>query len=246
MTRTARPVCALRILIALLGLAAAGAAGAQSRETYAWTEGPVVVPGTQDPQPSLLKQRFLDVYCIDMPDLGPVENIVHGTLSGGAVSYYRLAYANGLHGHVVTSTLPRDRTPSEEYARLLQREQANHRAVATAASAERYRVDNATSSFGPTVKMRLLNIEGGNEEGPFPVTRPLLNVPDEPLYSLSVHRLFVRGGSRYEVAVLGVPAQGESRATLEARAERLADTMLDSLHTCTAAVDAARPAAPAR
>lgn len=231
-----------RAVIALLACLS-GTAGAQSGEVYTWTEGPVVVRGSDGVREHLLKQTFMDVYCLDMPDAGPIENVVHGTLKGGAISYYRLAYTNGLHGHVVTSTLPNGRTASDEYARQLQREQDNALAIRAATSGARYVVGTGTSTFGPTVEMRLLNVEGGNEDGPFPVTRPLLNVPDEPLYSLSVHRLFVHGGSRYEIAVLGVPAEGESRTALEARATQLADTMVDSLQTCTASMEAkAQPA----
>ena len=234
-----------RAVIALLACLS-GTAGAQSREVYAWTEGPVVVRGSDNTREQLLKQTFMEVYCVDMPDAGPIENAVHGTLEGGAISYYRLAYTNGLHGHVVTSTLPNGRTAPDEYARLLQREQDTALAIRAATSGERYVVGTGTSTFGPTVEMRLLNIEGGNQDGPFPVTRPLLNVPDEPLYSLSVHRLFVHGGSRYEIAVLGVPAKGESRAALETRATKLADTMVDSLQTCTARMEAKTQAQPGR
>ena len=172
------------------------------------------------------------------------ENAVHGTLEGGAISYYRLAYTNGLHGHVVTSTLPNGRTASDEYARLVQREQDTALAIRAATSGERHVVGTGTSNFGPTVELRMLNIEGGNEDRPFPVTRPLLNVPDEPLYSLSVHRLFVHGGSRYEIAVLGMPTEGEARTALEARATRLADTMVDALQTCTGQMEKKAQARP--
>lgn len=221
-------------------------ADAQQRSVGGWTEGPYQMKGTGGAQSLLFEWTFLDVYCIDMPPIRPARDVVHGTLGGGAISFYRLRYENDMSAYVVTSTLPRDRSPADEYRGLLQREYDNSRAVTAVASADRYRVDTGTSSFGPTVRLRLLNIGDDDPDAPFPVARPLLNAPDEPLHSLSVHRLFVHGGSRYEIAVLGVPAVGEARAALETRATELADAMVDSLQTCTAAMEARTQAQPAR
>ena len=245
MKRTTLPACATFVLIATATLLSAlpFQAGAQQRSVRGWADGPYQVKGTGGAQSLLFEWTFLDVYCIDMPPLRPARDVVHGTLGGGAISFYRLRYENDLSAYVVTSTVPKDRSPADEYRILLQREYDTARAVAAVASAERYRVDTGTSSFGPTVRMRLLNLGDDDPDEPFPVARPLLNAPDEPLRSLSVHRLFVHGGSRYEIAVLGVPTDGETRAALESRATRLADTMVDSLQTCTAAMEAkAQPA----
>lgn len=209
-------------------------------------QSPYQVKGTGGAQSLLFEWKFLDVYCIDMPPFRPATDVVHGTLGGGAISFYRLRYENDLSAYVVTSTVPKDRSLADEYRILLQREQESARAVASVASAERYRVDTGTSSFGPTVKLRLLNLGDDDPDEPFPVTRALLDAPDEPLRSLSVHHLFVHGGSRYEIAVRGVPTEGEGRAALEARATQLADTMVDSLQTCTAAMEAKAQAQPAR
>lgn len=219
---------------------------AQQRSVRGWAEGPYQLKATGGAQSLLFEWKFLDVYCIDMPPFRPATDVVHGTLGGGAISFYRLRYENDLSAYVVTSTVPKDRSAADEYRILLQREQESARAVASVASSERYRVDTGTSSFGPTVKLRLLNLGDDDPDEPFPVARPLLDAPDEPLHSLSVHRLFVHGGSRYEIAVLGVPAQGESRTALEARATQLADTMVDSLQTCTAAMEAKARAQPTR
>ncbi|MBD9481176.1 hypothetical protein [Pseudoxanthomonas sp. PXM02] len=243
MRRTCLPARAAHAMIALLlALTAAGTANAQQRSVRGWTDGPYLVQGTGGSESLLLEWRFLDVYCIDMPRLQPVRDVVHGTLGGGAISFYRLRYENGLSAYVVTSTVPKDRTSADEYGVLLRREQDNARAISAATSPDRYRVDTGTSPWGPTVRMRLLNIGQDDPDEPFPVARPLLNAPDAPLYSLSVHRMFVHGNSRYEIAVLAVPADGETRAALEARADRLADTMVTSLQTCTAKLEAGEPA----
>ena len=246
MKRTTLPARAARVLVAVTATLLSTLpfqADAQQRSVRGWADGPYQVKGTGGAQSLLFEWKFLDVYCIDMPPFRPAKDVVHGTLGGGAISFYRLRYENDLSAYVVTSTVPKDRSPADEYQTLLQREYDTARAVA---SADRYRVDTGTSPFGPTVRMRLLNIGEDDPDEPFPVARPLLNVPDEPLYSLSIHRLFVHGGSRYEIAVLGVPTRGEARAALEARATQLADTMVDSLQTCTAAMEAKAQARPAR
>ena len=245
-TLPARASCALIAVTATLLSTLPFQADAQQRSVRGWADGPYQVKGTAGAQSLLFEWKFLDVYCIDMPAFGPARDVVHGTLGGGAISFYRLRYENDLSAYVVTSTVPKDRSTADEYRRLLQREYDTARAVTAIASVERYRVDTGTSPFGPTVRMRLLNIGEDDPDEPFPVARPLLNVPDEPLYSLSVHRLFVHGGSRYEIAVLGAPAEGEGRAALETRATKLADTMVDSLQTCTAAMEAKVQARPAR
>lgn len=244
MRRICLPACGSRVvLVLLLALTTPGGANAQQRSVRGWTDGPYQAKGTGGSQALLFDWRFLDVYCIDMPRLHPAEDVVYGTLGGGAISYYRLRYQDGPSAFVVTSTVPKDRTPSDEYNLQLRREQDNARSIGAATSPDRYRVDTGTSAFGPTVRVRLLNIGLDDPDEPFPVARPLLNVPDEPLYSLSVHRLFVHGGNRYEIAVLAVPAEGESRAALEARADRLADSMVTSLQTCTARLETSKPEA---
>ena len=247
MKRTTLPARAARVLVAVTATLLSTLpfqADAQQRSVRGWADGPYQVKGTGGAQSLLFEWKFLDVYCIDMPPFRPAKDVVHGTLGGGAISFYRLRYENDLSAYVVTSTMPKDRSSNDEYRILLQREYDTARAVTAVASAERYRVDTGTSPFGPTVRMRLLNIGEDDPDEPFPVSRPLLNVPDEPLYSLSIHRLFVHGGSRYEIAVLGVPTKDEGRAALETRATKLADTMVASLQTCTAAMEA--KAEPAR
>ena len=246
MHRIRLPTRVSRTVLTLLTLTAASAVSAQQRGVSGWADGPYRIQGTEDAQSRLFAWRFLDVYCIDMPRLRPATDVVHGLLGGGAISFYRLRYQNDLSAYVVTSTVPKDRTPADDYRLLLRREQDNARAVNAVASTERYRVDTATSSFGPIVRLRLLNIGPDDPDEPFPVARRLLDAPDEPLRSLSVHRLFVHGGSRYEIAVLGVPADGESPAALEARAIRLADAMVTSLQTCTAKLQAGEPSRPER
>lgn len=247
MKRTTLPARAWHVLIAvtaILSTALPFQVDAQQRSVRGWADGPYQVKGTGGAQSLLLEWKFLDVYCIEMPPFRPAKDVVHGTLGGGAISFYRLRYENDLSAYVVTSTVPKDRSPADEYQALLQREYATARAVTAVASADRYRVDTGTSPFGPTVRLRLLNIGEDDPDEPFPIARPLLNVADEPLYSLSVHRLFVHGGSRYEIAVLGMPTEGEARTALEARATRLADTMVDALQTCTGQMEKKAQARP--
>ena len=101
MKRTTLPARARHVLIAvtaILSTALPFQVDAQQRSVRGWADGPYQAKGTGGSQALLFDWRFLDVYCIDMPRLHPAEDVVYGTLGGGAISYYRLRYQDGKSG----------------------------------------------------------------------------------------------------------------------------------------------------
>src|SRR4029453_16006678 len=96
----------------------------------------------------------------------------------------------------------------EEFGRLL----ANER-QAEKAYAHNYGIEQLQTSFGPTISLRIKNVADRAQNGPFPLVRPIYRPAKEPIESLSVHRLFVRGSDRFEVAVLQMAKQPASDGT---------------------------------
>ncbi len=178
-------------------------------------------------------RAFLDVYCVQFPDPGAIGSTSEGLLKGNGISYFRAVYNSGVAAHIVTSTIPRGRSETEEFAMLLDREQNNAAATASASSADRYQVRSGKSAWGPVIQLRLANVAQSPPDGPFPITRTLFASDDAP-YTRSSHRLFVKGSNRFEVAVLGVPkTQTEADLPeLEQRLEKLADRLMSSLQNC--------------
>jgi hypothetical protein len=83
------------------------------------------------------------------------------------------------------------------------------------------------------------NSTEGPKESPFPFARSVANRPDGQLASLSVHRVFVHGGDRIEVAGLryfktprGADREAEAVSELSAFVEAAAG----SLQSCTASL----------
>lgn len=177
---------------------------------------------------------FDRVWCANFPEPAQVTSLHEGLMRGDAVYFLRAAYRDMTAAYIVTSTLPRGTTAAADMQAQLVRERANV-AQATAAGA-RYAAQPVDTPFGPGVRVEIANVAERNADGPFPLTRPLLaGDPDHPA-TLSVHRIFARGGNRYEIALLGTPNPyvgkdpvGDLRAKLSARAAALQD----SLTRCT-------------
>lgn len=77
----------------------------------------------------------------------------------------------------------------------------------------------------------------GTANGPFPLSRALFNIPDSVIQSMSVHRLFVWDGNRFEVAVLQyIPetTKLEKQQVIEEQLTKIADDLTASLQECTA------------
>ncbi|GAB3346541.1 hypothetical protein [Lysobacter tyrosinilyticus] len=180
---------------------------------------------------------FQDVYCLRFPDAGGVSATTEGLLANDGISYFRAVYEEEqIEAFVVSSMVPKDRTAADEFDRLLRNEKDNAARVNASTGRDRYQVNSRIGSLQPLIAVSIAGIDeydGGT--GRFPIARPLLANDTAPPYPHSAHRIFVRDGNRFEVAVLGIapkPDAPEAAAQLERRLDLLADRITKSVQRC--------------
>lgn len=180
---------------------------------------------------------FQNVYCLRFPDAQGVSSTTEGLLANDGISYFRAVYEEQeIKAFVVSSMVPKDRTATDEFDRLLRDEKDNAARVNAMTGRDRYQVTSNTSSAQPTIVVRIAGIDeydGGT--GRFPIARPLLANDAAPPYPHSAHRIFVRDDNRFEVAVLGIATQSntpDANARLDRRLSLLADKITASVQRC--------------
>lgn len=181
------------------------------------------------------RHAFQDVYCVELPQHERIRSISEGLLGNGGISYFRAVYPEDLvSAYVVTSTLPADLDERSDFDAQLHREQQNATVVNTASGSERYRVQVRAGHPQPVLEVAITNIGEARDNTPFPIARPIYAEADTPPHTRSVHRIFVRGRNRFEVALLGQPAAPDAAgfATLERRLDELADQITESVQRC--------------
>lgn len=205
--------------------------------TTPWSLRPArSIPGMFHFQGSLL--IFLDVYQVELPDLYLSTNVTQGLLRGDGISYCRVDYEDAHTAlYIVTSTLPPGRSATEDFAAQLDRERDTEARVGRVAPEEHYRARIQQSVWGDLIYTRLVNVDVGSFEEPFPVYRRLLAIEANALHSMSCHWMFANGGNRFEVAVYGRPrssaGEGESMPQLEQRLNNMGERAVASLQART-------------
>jgi len=185
------------------------------------------------------KHSFAGVYCVTFPVPGTAIDLTHAMFNRGAIYLTSVLYPENLSANIVVSTVPQGRTVEEEISRML----ANERR-AEGAYAHSYGITELETAFGPSIGLRIKNVADRARNGPFPLVRPIYKPAKEPIESLSVHRLFVRGPDRFEVAVLQLakqPADESTESEMSARITAFADEVVKSLQSCTAALPPRTP-----
>ncbi len=223
-----------RLLIALATGLIAVSSGAQTYElsgkwnTAEWTAG------TWNGQHSLP-----GVYCLTFPAPTTAIKMGYGFFNQNGIFLTQVIYPDRSAVSIVTSTIPAGRSASEEIARLLTYERQ-----AEAAYGVSYNIVEGNTDFGPTLSLRIKNVAPRGRNGPFPLVRPIIRPAKEPIETMSVHRLFVRGPDRFEVAAmqLAPEAAGETtEAEMTKRLSTLADQVVNALQTCTEAIPIRAP-----
>jgi hypothetical protein len=160
-----------------------------------------------------------------------------------AIYLARIEYPEKLLLAVAFSSIPPGRSAEEDVAKLL----ATNREIQdrTKNTSAVFEVSELTTSFGPTVGLRINNIESDTPTtGPFPLARKLVISPNGALLSMSVHRLFARGSDRFEVAAMQRAPQPTSDSTEKEMYERLTEmvnALSKSLQQCTGTLPARIP-----
>lgn len=183
------------------------------------------------------KHEFPGVYCLTFPRPQSAASLDTGLLNGNAITFVRANYDDRIAAYVVTSTLPEGLSEADDLASLMANEQRN--ATQTSAAGGYYVVDRIDTRMGPGITVRIANVLEDAPNGPFPLVRHVFAKDKGPIVTMSSHRWFVRGGHRFEVAVLGAPdaTLGDgARAALQEKIDAHADQMLASLQECTAKI----------
>jgi hypothetical protein len=177
------------------------------------------------------RHAFPPVYCLTFPSPTDALRMTTAMFNRNSISFTRVIYKNDTALFVVTSTIPRGRTPEDEVAKILE-DNRRH----ALASPENIQVEDLSSSFGRTNGLKIRNPTEGDPKTPFPLARGIALFPDGTLRSLSVHRLFARGPDRFEVAALRffrtpIPSADDKQETENLVA--LVNTTTEALHKCT-------------
>ncbi|PPV09936.1 hypothetical protein WCN79_16240 [Xanthomonas axonopodis pv. vasculorum] len=185
---------------------------------YEWTWGPAVISGLPTVEREILRNySFMDIYSIDFSLCGSATSMTEGLLNGDGIAFCRVGFAGRFSATVVASTVPQGRSDGEEFAVLLEREKQSGNDILARLGPGRFTVQTKDSSWGEIIELRIADVAEQDSNGPFPLSRVLFTQKPEGFHSFAVSHLFVRGGNRFEIAVLGVPEQehADSVALLE-------------------------------
>ncbi|GAB2180870.1 hypothetical protein DLREEDagrD3_10930 [Denitratisoma sp. agr-D3] len=185
------------------------------------------------------QHRFGKVFCLTFPRSAEAESLAEALYNNNTLYFSRAAYKDQTALYVATSMVPVGRTAEVEIGNLAAQNQRNVDAY-PANFAQR----QLTGVLGPSLVLTIRNSTEGAKGSPFPFARSIANRPDGLLYSLSVHRLFVHGRDRIEVAGLRyfkTPLGPEGEADAVAELSNLVEAAADSLQSCTASLPTQAP-----
>ena len=180
-----------------------------------------------------------DVYCLLFPRPASAVELGYGFYNDGSIFFTQVLYTDNTAAFVVVSTIPPGRSPAEEVGRLL----ANERRL-EAAYGIPFNIVESRSDFGPTIHLKLKDVAPRGRNAPFPLVRPIFRPARSPIESLAVHRLFVRGLDRFEVATFQLapnPATDATESEMTTRLTELADQVVKSIYDCTKTMPARSP-----
>ncbi|MBB5866616.1 hypothetical protein [Xanthomonas sp. 3058] len=199
---------------------------------YEWTWGPSVISGFPTVDREILRNySFLNIYSIDFSLCGSATSITEGLLNGDGIAFCRVGFAGSFSATVVASTVPQGRSDDEEFAVLLEGAKKSANDICAIGGPGRFAVQTKGSSWGEIIETHIVDVAEQHSNCPFPLSRVLLTQKPEGLHSFAVSHLFVRGGSRFEIAVLGAPEEehADSIALLEQKLVTLAELLTASL-----------------
>ena len=179
---------------------------------------------------------FPKVYCAKAPMPEKAISFVQTMFNGNAIYVGKILYPDNVLLAVVFSSMPAGRSAQEEFEKQLARSKESQERARAAALL--FEVSELSTKFGPTVGVRINNVESDTPNtGPFPLAKNIVARKDGALSSMSVHRLFAKGSDRFEVAAMQMLSPASSNAVSERDvAERLigaVESLTESLQSCT-------------
>lgn len=180
------------------------------------------------------RHEFPGVFCTHFPMADKASQSRWALFNNFSIYLADVAYPENLYVLIVSSRIPKSRTTEQEAEALLANERNTESMAGKAGFG--YQVEVLQSGFGPTIGVTTLNPAPGSAGGPFPLTRSFVGKAADPLQSMSVHRIFVRGEDRFEIAVIQMERLGTAREVLSKRLAGMADEMMQNMQKCTLAM----------
>jgi hypothetical protein len=178
------------------------------------------------------QHAFPPVFCLRYPNPRAAKSLVQVMFNKNTLYLARVTYPNDMALYIATSVIPADRTPAEEVAKMLNTTRKNAQSAASYIS-----VSELATDFGPAIGEVVRNSVAGGADAPFPFVRKIAAPQNGTLQSLSIHRTFVRGPDRIEVAGLqyfGSPLESASEPQAVSELSAVVDEVVRNLQTCTA------------
>jgi hypothetical protein len=187
------------------------------------------------------KFAFPNVYCTAFPMPEKAISLRQAFFNNQAIFLVDVLYPDKLVATIAVSTVPANQDADEAIAKILNNERSVEKSMATVGVG--YKVSELSTDFGRTVGIATTNPSLGDKNGPFPLSRSFFSSPslENPVGGISVHRLFVRGHDRFEVAVIQQAPQLSSTsvgAEMTSRLTTIADEIVSSLQKCTDSIPA--------
>jgi hypothetical protein len=178
------------------------------------------------------EHRFGNVFCLQFPRSTDAQGLAYALYNNNTLYFSRAAYGDMTALYVATSTVPAGRSVEVEIGNL---ESKNQKDVDTHPG--NFKQSRTSGVFGPSLTLIIRNSKEGPKESLFPFSRSFSNSPDGLLSSVSVHRLFVHGHDRIELAglrYLKAPASSEREADEISDLLAFVEAAANSLQSCTA------------
>lgn len=183
------------------------------------------------------EHRFRNVFCLRFPRSNTVETFSEALYNNNALYYGHATYAGQTGLYVIAATAPPAISAEAELAKLIER---NDKLVQRFPRNVSFR--KIEGALGTSLAVTVRNPRESGKGVPFPLTWEIDSSDGQPLASLSVHRMFMHGQNRIEVAGLRhfkdpVDASDEGRAISDFT--ELVELAAASLQSCTAELAAA-------
>ena len=185
------------------------------------------------------KFTFPNVYCTAFPIPEKAVSLRQAFFNNKTIFLVDALYPEKLVTTIAVSTVPANQDSAEAITNILNNERNNEIAMVKAGIG--YKVSELSTDFGRTVSVVTTNPSLGDKNGPFPLSRSFFTSPslEKPVGGISVHRLFIRGHDRFEVAVIQQAPQLSSilvGSEMTSRLTTIADEMVNSLQKCTLSI----------
>jgi hypothetical protein len=217
--------------LALLACSFANAAVDTTQQTFQLSSKVYTMDFSQGKFPGLV-HRFNNVFCLPLPPDLQLKEISYALYNNNGIYFSHIAYRDPTVLYVVTSGVPADRSVEEEIGILAARNE-----IGMKSHPGHFKQFQKVGLLGPSLVQIVRNARQGKKESPFPLAWNVISSPNGQMVSLSVHRLFVRGGQRIELAGLryfDAPVHPDREEEAVADLSSFVESAADALQSCTA------------